>query len=45
MNKQNSPLHAAIIGYWRSGASIEEIIALTGLFYLAVVRIIENHKN
>lgn len=34
-------LQAAIIGYYRSGASIEAIIALTGISYLEVVEIIE----
>jgi len=38
-------VRAAIIGYWRSGASIEQIIALTGVYYLQVAAVIESINN
>lgn len=41
----NKDLKAAIIGYWRSGATIEEIIGITGLLYREVVAVIEEYRN
>lgn len=38
-------LESAIIGYYLSGASIEEIIGITGLFYLQVARLIEEYRR
>lgn len=38
-------LRSAIIGYWRSGASVEQIIAITGLGYLQIMTIIEAINN
>jgi len=35
-------LKSAIIGYYRSGASVEQIIGLTGLFYRQVLWVLSN---
>lgn len=36
---------AAIIGFWRSGASLEHIIAITGITYWEIEKLIEEHKR
>jgi len=36
---------ATVIGFWRMGATIEEIIGATGLFYEAIEMIIANYKD
>ena len=36
---------SAIIGYWRSGASLEQICVVTGMKYWKVESIIENYKT
>ena len=38
-------LKSAIIGYYLSGATIEHIIGITGLFYLQVARVIEEYNR
>ncbi|HXR85050.1 MAG TPA: hypothetical protein VN722_12110 [Hanamia sp.] len=35
---------AAIIGYWRSGASYDEISSVTGLFYWIIEKIITQYQ-
>lgn len=36
---------SAIIGYWRSGLNVYEIVGLTELDYFAVKTLIQNHEN
>jgi hypothetical protein len=36
---------SAIIGYWRSGASVVDIASLTGLPYISITNIIYLHKK
>jgi hypothetical protein len=38
-------VRSAIIGYWRSGATVEEIISITGLCYLEIMTVIEAINN
>lgn len=37
-------LTAAIIGYWRQGVFIEQIILITGLWSWEIEQIIESHQ-
>jgi len=37
-------VESAVIGHWRNGATISEIIGATGLFYLVIIKIIQNYK-
>jgi len=41
----NEHIQSAVIGHWRNGATIAEIIRATGLFYLVIVKIIQNYKS
>lgn len=36
-------LEAAIIGYYKSGATIEQIVGLTNCYYLQIARVIEQY--
>lgn len=38
-------MESAIIGYWRMGATMEEMCAATGLYYLVIKKIIESYKK
>ncbi len=38
-------IKSAIIGFWRMGANMEEIIGNTGLEYLTIETIIFNYKR
>jgi len=36
---------SAVIGHWRNGATISEIIGATGLFYLVIIKIIKSYDS
>jgi hypothetical protein len=36
---------SAIVGYWRCGATLEQICVLKGIEYYKVVKIIENYQK
>lgn len=36
---------AAIIGYWRSGATYEQIVVTTGLYYHQIEKVISEYQN
>jgi transposase len=36
---------SAIIGYWRSGASIEHIMVITGRSYMLIINLIDQYKE
>lgn len=36
---------AAIIGYWRSGASYDEIVTVTGLLYWKIEKVITEYQK
>lgn len=38
-------LKSAIIGYYLSGTTLEEIVGLTGCFYLQIAKVIEEYKK
>ncbi len=41
----NEYVKAAIIGFWRSGATTEQICVVTGLFYPVIQKIINDYKR
>ena len=41
----SNELKAAVIGYWRNGATLAEVCAATGLFYLVIKKIILNYQQ
>ena len=38
-------LKSSVIGFWRSGASVEEVCGVTGLYYSVIMNIIKDYKN